>query len=199
MRAQFKFTRSLNIPTLDRPTFDREKIAAITDSVEAANERVLAYVVDTNRRLADFAVTSADRVAEALPVAVPFADKLPTPTESAERYLDFVERAVAVNREFNQRVLARLVVDAPVVVETVVEPVSGTVDEAVAEFVASTATVATAPVKKAQAKKAPVRKATAKKATAKKATAKKATAQKATAKKVAAKQSPADSTSTTSS
>jgi len=188
MRIQFKFTESFN-PPFNAPTFDKEKVAAITDSVEAANERVLAYVVDTNRRLADFAVTSADRVAEALPVAVPFADKLPTPTESAERYLDFVERAVAVNREFNQRVLARLVVDAPPAAETVVEPVSGTIDEAVAEFVASTATVATAPVKKA----------TAKKATAKKATAKKATAQKATAKKVAAKQSPADSTSTTSS
>ena len=74
MHPQFKFTGSLNIPSLDRPTFDREALAAITDNVEAANERVLAFVVDANRRLADFAVTSADRVAEALPVALPFAD-----------------------------------------------------------------------------------------------------------------------------
>ena len=89
MRIQFKFTESFN-PPFNAPKFDNEKVAAITDSVEAANERVLAYVVDANRRLADFAVTSADRVAEALPVAVPFADKLPTATESAERYVDFV-------------------------------------------------------------------------------------------------------------
>jgi len=152
MRTQYKFIGSLNIPT-----FDKEKVAAITDRAETANERVLAYVVDANRRLADFAVTSADRVAEALPVAVPFADKLPTPTESAERYLDFVERAVAVNREFNQRVLARLTVDAPVIAEPVAEPVAEKVAEAV--------------VSKAPAKKAPARKAAAKKAAAKKAPA----------------------------
>ena len=190
MRAQFKFTRSLNIPTLDRPTFEREKIAAITDSVEAANERVLAYVVDANRRLADFAVTSADRVAESLPVGVPFADKLPTPTESAERYLDFVERAVAVNREFNQRVLARLTVEAPAVVEAVTENVT--------ETVAETVTAATAPAKKVPAKKATAKKATTKKAPARKAATKKAPARKAAAKRAPAKQAAA-TTSTSAS
>ena len=173
MRIQFKFTESFN-PPFNAPTFDKEKVAAITDSVEAANERVLAYVVDANRRLADFAVTSADRVAEALPVAVPFADKLPTATESAERYVDFVERAVAMNREFNQRVLAKLTVDAPAVVE------------AVAENVTETVTAATEPAEKTPAKKAPAKKASVKKATAKKAPARKAAAKKAPAQQAAA-------------
>jgi len=173
MRIQFKFTESFN-PPFNAPTFDKERVAAITDSVEAANERVLAYVVDANRRLADFAVTSADRVAEALPVAVPFADKLPTATESAERYVDFVERAVAMNREFNQRVLAKLTVDAPAVVEEVAENVTETV------------TAATVPAEKAPAKKAPAKKASVKKATAKKAPARKAAAKKAPAQQVAA-------------
>ncbi len=189
MRIQFKFTESFN-PPFNAPTFDKEKVAAITDSVEAANERVLAYVVDANRRLADFAVTSADRVAEALPVAVPFADKLPTATESAERYVDFVERAVAMNREFNQRVLAKLTVDAPAVVE------------AVAENVTETVTAATVPAEKAPATKTPAKKAPAKKASVKKATAKKATvkttAKKAPARKAAAKKAPAKQAATTS-
>ncbi len=172
MRIQFKFTESFN-PPFNAPTFDKERVAAITDSVEAANERVLAYVVDANRRLADFAVTSADRVAEALPVAVPFADKLPTATESADRYVDFVERAAAMNREFNQRVLAKLTVDAPAVVE------------AVAENVTETVTAATVPAKKTPAKKAPAKKATVK-TTAKKAPARKAAAKKAPAQQAAA-------------
>ena len=190
MRIQFKFTESFN-PPFNAPTFDKEMVAAITDSVEAANERVLAYVVDANRRLADFAVTSADRVAEALPVAVPFADKLPTATESAERYVDFVERAVAVNREFNQRVLAKLTVDAPAVVE------------AVAENVTETVTAATVPAKKAPAKKTPAKKVPAKKASVRKATAKKATvkatAKKAPARTAAAKQAPAKQAAATTS
>ena len=120
MRNQFKFTEPF-----DSPLFDTEALAALADKVEAANERLLDFVVDANRRLADLAVTSADRAAEVLPVALPFADRLPTPAESAARYLDFVERAAAVNREFNQRVLALLTVDAPAVVDTVTESVVG--------------------------------------------------------------------------
>jgi hypothetical protein len=191
MRIQFKFTESFN-PPFNASTFDKEKVAAaITDSVEAANERVLAYVVDANRRLADFAVTSADRVAEALPVAVPFADKLPTATESADRYVDFVERAVAMNREFNQRVLAKLTVDAPAVVEEVAENVTETVT-------AATVLAEKVPAKKVPAKKTPAKKAPAKKASVKKATAKKAPAKKAAAKKAPAQQAAA-TTSTSSS
>ncbi len=159
MQPQFKFTGSLST----------EQVTAITDRIEAANERVLDVVVDANRRLADLAVTSAARVTAALPVDVPFADKLPTATESAGQYLDFVERAVAMNREFSQRVLATLTANAP----------SDTVT-------AAKVSVETVPAKPA-----------AKKATARKATAKKAPAKKVAAKKVAAKKS-ATTTSTTS-
>ena len=163
MRNQFKFTEPF-----DSPLFDTEALAALADKVEAANERLLDFVVDANRRLADLAVTSADRAAEVLPVALPFADRLPTPAESAERYIDFVERAVAVNREFNQRVLAMLTVDAPAAVDTVTESV-----------VASAAT----------AKKTATRKTAAKKTAAKRTAAKRTTAKKTAAKKTAAKAS----------
>lgn len=148
MPTKFNLIESFDVP------FDSEALAAFAGNVEAANERVLDLVVDANRRLADLAVTVADRVAEVFPVTVQFADKLPTPTESAERYIDFVERAAAANREFNQRVLARLTADADSVVGTISQPVAT----------------------KATAKKAPARKATAKKSAAKKAAAKKTAA-----------------------
>jgi len=159
MRTQFKFTESFNIPTFDTPTYDKAAVAALAEKVVAANERVLDVVVDANRRLADAAVTSADRAAEALPVALPFAGKLPTPAESAASYLDFVERAAAVNREFNQRVLTRLTVDAPV--DTVV----GTDTQSVATPTAKKAT------KKATAKKVAAKRTTTKKSAAKKSAA----------------------------
>ncbi len=155
MRAQFsKFTES----------FNSEAIATFADNAEAANERVLAFVIDANRRLADFAVTSADRVAEALPVALPLSDKLPTPTERAERYLDFVERAATMNRDFNQRVLAMITVDAPAVIDRVVEPV------------VPTTTATKTPAKKARTTKAPAKKASAKRASVTKRPAKRAAA-----------------------
>lgn len=153
MRTKFNFIDSFDAP------FDREALASLAGDVDAANERMLDLVVDANRRLADFAVTVADRVAEALPVSAPFADNLPTPAESAERYIDFVERAAAANREFNQRILARLTADVDTVVGTISEPVAP----------------------KATAKKAPATKATAKKSVAKKAAARKATAKKSAA------------------
>ena len=85
-----------------------------------------------------------------------------------------------------QRVLAKLTVDAPAVVE------------AVAENVTETVTAATVPAKKTPAKKTPAKKAPAKKASVKKATAKKAPARKAAAKKAPAQQVAA-TTSTSSS
>ncbi|MET0663286.1 MAG: hypothetical protein ABWZ42_09160 [Ilumatobacteraceae bacterium] len=154
MLNQFKFTEPF-----DTPLFDKEALAALAGKVEAANERVLEFVVDASRRLADLAVASADRAADVLPVALPFADRLPTPAESAASYLDFVERAATVNREFNQRVVALLTVDAPAVVDTVAESVSS----------APTA-------KKTAAKKTAARKTAARKTAAKKTAAKKTAA-----------------------
>ncbi len=136
-----------------------------TDRIETTNERVLDLVVDTNRRIVDAAVATAERVAETFPVELPFADRLPTPAENGQRYLDFVERAVAVNREFNQRVVTMIKVDAPAAADTI----SGLVNEQ-ADTIVDQVTKRV-PATKAAAKKAPARKSAAKKAAAKKSTA----------------------------
>ncbi|MEM9517119.1 MAG: hypothetical protein AAGA42_19890 [Actinomycetota bacterium] len=77
-----------------------------TPATETA-DRVLDAVLDVNRRAVDFAVTTADRVQE-YTGDLPMADRLPTPAETGERYLDFVERAVQLNRDFNQRVASMI-------------------------------------------------------------------------------------------
>lgn len=77
-----------------------------TPATETA-DRVLDAVLDANRRAVDFAVTTADRVQE-YTGDLPMADRLPTPAETGERYLDFVERAVQMNRDFNQRVASMI-------------------------------------------------------------------------------------------
>ena len=91
--------------------FTATAAATLAENLDTANERALDAVIDANRKLVEFAVTTADRVAEQISFELPFADRLPslpTPAESGERYLDFVERAVAVNREFNDRIVAML-------------------------------------------------------------------------------------------
>ncbi|MDX2379383.1 MAG: hypothetical protein QNM02_06460 [Acidimicrobiia bacterium] len=88
------------------------------DNYTETNDRVLDAVVDTNRKAVDFAVKTADQVAERIEQIddlpeFKFADKVPTPAETGARYLDFVERAVEMNREFTQRMVERLLeVDA---------------------------------------------------------------------------------------
>lgn len=86
---------------------ERQDLAAsVADGVTEANERVLDAVIDGNRRVVDIAVTTADRVAAQLPSDV--MPQLLTPAEAGARYLDFVERAVALNREMNERVVDML-------------------------------------------------------------------------------------------
>ena len=89
-----------------------------TTNYTEQNDRVLDTVVDTNRKLVDFAVKTVDRVADsvasqapALKIDLPFSDRLPTPAEAGERYLDVVERIVEMNRDFNERVIEMLPVD----------------------------------------------------------------------------------------
>ena len=134
----------------------------ITDRFTTTSDRVLDAVLDTNRRIVDAAVTTADRVAEQfrsqVTVELPFADRFPTPTVTGERYLDFVERAVSLNRDMNQRVVDMIKAD----------------------------NAKKAPAKKTVAKKATVKKATAKKATATKRAVKKTVAKKSPAKKTVA-------------
>jgi 2-hydroxychromene-2-carboxylate isomerase len=133
----------------------------ISERFTTTSDQVLDAVLDANRRIVDMAVTTADRVAEQINVEFPFADRFPTPTETGERYLEFVERAVSLNRDMNQRVAEMIKVD--------------NAKAASEKVVATTKTVA----KKAPAKKMPARKTAAKKRpAARKTAAKKAAASK---------------------
>jgi hypothetical protein len=146
--------------------FANEATTNVTDALSENSERftttsnqVLDAVLDANRRIVDAAVTTADRINEQVKFDLPFVDRLPTPTVAGERYLEFVERAVSLNRDFNQRVVEMITADNT-----------------------------KAPARKAAPKKATARKAPARKAAPKKATARKRPARKTVAKKAAASQ-----------
>jgi hypothetical protein len=154
--------------------FTTTAAATLAENLDAANERALEAVVDANRKLVEFAVTTADRVAERIPFELPFADRLParpSPAETGERYLDFVERAVVVNREFNDRIVSMLKSDT-VTVDTIVAKIAKTADETADQVsnAASTAKTTAKTTTKRTAKKAAGRSAGA--ATATKRTAK---------------------------
>jgi len=70
---------------------------------------VLDAVVDTNRRVVEAVVTLAERV----PVDARISDALPTPAEAGARYLDFVEQAVAINRDWNHRIAEMIRTEVP--------------------------------------------------------------------------------------
>ena len=74
------------------------------------NNRVLDTVVDVNRKVVDFAVKTATSVTDA--VEAPFADRIPTPADAGKAYIDFVERAADMNRDFSKRVVAMLPAEA---------------------------------------------------------------------------------------
>jgi hypothetical protein len=137
----------------------------VSERFTTVSDQVLDAVLDANRRIVDMAVTTVDRVAEQFNVELPFTDRLPTASVAGERYLEFVERAVSLNRDMNQRVAEMITADNA---------------RAAAKSVADTATktVTRTPV----AKKAPARKAPAKKAAAKRP-ARKTVAKKAAASK----------------
>ena len=149
--------------------FANEATTSVTDAINDSNiterftttsDQVLDTVLDTNRRIVDFAVTTADRVTDQIKVELPFADSFPTPTVAGERYLEFVERAVSINREMNQRIVEMIKADNA---------------KAASDKVVATATTV---AKKAPAKKAPAKKRPAKKTVAKKPVAKTAAASK---------------------
>jgi hypothetical protein len=121
------------------------------DNYTDANDRMVEVVVDANRKAVEIAVRAADQFIEQLEQIenlpqMPFADKVPTPSEAGARYLEWVDRAAELNREFAQRVAAS------VQGEVTVEP---------------------APAEKSTAKKSTAKKSTAKKSTTKKAAASK--------------------------
>lgn len=148
----------------------------VTDAINDTNiskrftttsDQVLDAVLDTNRRIVDAAVSAADRVAEQIRTQVTldlrFTDRLPTPTVAGERYLDFVERAVSLNRDLNHRVAEMITADNAKKVP------------------ARTTRAKTSPAKTSTAKTSPAKKSPAEKRVAKKAPAKKTVARKAAA------------------
>ena len=143
----------------------------ISERFTTTSDQILYAVLDANRSIVDVAVTTADRVAEQINVELPFTDRFPTPTVAGERYLEFVERAVSLNRDMNQRVAEMIKADnAKAASDKVVGAAKNVADAA-----------------KTVAEKAPAKRTTARKRTARKATARKATtAKKATARKAAA-------------
>ena len=81
---------------------------SIRENLTSTSDQVLDVVLDTNRRIVDLAVSTADRISAQIDLEVPFADRLPTPSVAGERYLDFVEQAVSLNRDMTQRVVEML-------------------------------------------------------------------------------------------
>ena len=140
----------------------------ITTRFTTTSDQVLDAVLDANRRFVDVAVTTADRVADQINFDLTLSDRLPTPTVAGERYLDFVERAVSLNRDMNQRVVEMIKAD--------------NATKSPAKQVAAR----TSSVKQAVAKKSPARKAVVKKNASKKAVAKKSPARKTVARKTVA-------------
>jgi hypothetical protein len=97
------------------PTQITENIDLASKTFVDTNDRVLDTVVSINRRVVETAVEFSDRVPSFdLPVELPLADKLPTPAEAGKQYIDFVERAVSMNRDFAARIVAQLPTAAPV-------------------------------------------------------------------------------------
>ncbi len=136
----------------------------IGERLTTTSDQILDAVLDTNRRIVDMAVTAADRVSEQFKVEFPFADRFPTPSVAGERYLEFVERAVSLNRDMNQHVAETITADnAKAAPDEVVGAAKGAVDTASETVGDNTETVTgKALAKKTVAKKAPARKAAAK-------------------------------------
>lgn len=148
----------------------------VSERFTTTSDQVLDAVLDANRRIVDMAVTTADRVAEQLNVELPFADRFPKPAVAGERYLEFVERAVSLNRDMNQRVAEMISADNAKAASDKVVGVAKNVADTATKTVTGRTVTKKAPAKKAAAKR-PAKKAAAKRP-AKKTVAKKAAASK---------------------
>ena len=151
-----QITDALNVDKFNEQV-ERFGQTAVTNYTET-NDRVLDAVVDANRKVVDFAVKTATAVTDAVDTPLddaPFADRIPTPAEAGKAYIDFVERAADMNRDFSKRVVAMLPAEM-----TVAKPATKT---------AAKKPVAKKPVAKKPVAKTPV----AKKASTSKVAAKK--------------------------
>lgn len=168
------------------------------ENFTTTSDRVLDAILDGNRQAVDTVVKTADQVIEQLP-EMSWADDLPTPAAVGTSYLDFVERAVEANRDFNLRVAEMLTTDPTVAVKDAGDKATKAAKAAkdasdkatqaakdagdrVTKVVKDAGTTVTSTVKPAAAP-AP-KKAAPKKAAAKKSTPKKAAAKKSAPKKV---------------
>ena len=169
------------------------------ENFTTTSDRVLDAILDGNRQAVDTVVKTADQVIEQLP-EMPWADDLPTPAAVGTSYLDFVERAVEANRDFNMRVAEMLATDPTVAVKDAGDKATKAAKDAsdkatqaakdagdrVTKVVKDAGTSVTSTVKPAAApapKKVAPKKAAPKKAAAKKSTPKKAAAKKSAPKK----------------
>jgi hypothetical protein len=159
----------------------------VSERFTTTSDQVLDAVLDANRRIVDMAVTTADRVSEQFKVELPFGERFPTPSEAGERYLEFVERAVSLNRDMNQRVAEMIKADSAKAasdkVAAAARNVADTASKTVTDTTKSVTEAAKTVSRKAPAKKAPAKKATAAKRPARKTVARKTVAKKAVASK----------------
>jgi len=148
----------------------------ISERFTTTSDQVLDAVLDANRRIVDMAVTTADRVSEQVrsqvSVELPFADRFPKPSVAGERYLEFVERAVSLNRDMNQRVAEMITADNAKAASDKVVGAAKSVADTATKTVTKQVPAKKAPAKKAAAKR-PARKTVAKKTAAKKVAASK--------------------------
>ena len=80
------------------------------ENFTTTSDRVLDAILDGNRQVVESVVKTADDVTERLP-EMPWAERVPTPEEAGKNYMDFVERAVQANRDFNHRVAEMITAD----------------------------------------------------------------------------------------
>lgn len=139
-------------------TFNQRISEVLDESFTANADKILDAVLDANRRLVDVTVDAADRIAEQVNVDLPFVDRLPTPTVAGRQYLEFVERAVSLNRELNQRVVDMIKADDA---KTVAANVTASVTSAAKKSPARKTTARKTAAKKSPARKSPVKQTTA--------------------------------------
>jgi len=185
----------------------------VAENFTNTSDRVLDAILDGNRQVVDTVVKTADEVNERLP-EMPWVESFPTPEEAGKNYMDFVERAVETNRDFNHRVAQMITAESLEDARGQVEKAAKDTQDRTTKTVKDTQEQVTKVVKDTQdrttkavrdtqeqvtkvvkdvqgrvtgaAEEAPKKAAAAKKSATKKAAPKKATAKKSAPKKAAA-------------
>lgn len=86
-----------------------ENVDNATKTFVDANERILDAVMTVNRRVVDTVLRTNQNIADRAPkFDMPLADRLLTPAQTAARYIDVVERAVSLNRDFTATMVGQL-------------------------------------------------------------------------------------------